>query len=186
VGRLRLATFLSKVKMRRRSLLFVAPLVPPALLLFSVVGHWGRTADVRVTMADVTSGPIVRRFISNGTFVLARIVDTGTQMSGTIRQDPAAFDTEVAKAAAGVMQSQADVARLTTAAKDARTKLTRAEARSLRTPWFQRPISRQRSSPHGRPNRIEGAGSRTAVAARHAAPGAVNRDRSVPRSMASS
>ena len=132
--------------MRRRSLVFVAALVPPALLLFIVVGHWGRTADVRVTVADVTSGPIVRRFISNGTFVPARIVDTGTQVSGTIRSvevdfntrvragqviarlDPAAFDTEVAKAAAGVMQRQADVARLTTAAKDARTKLTRAEA----------------------------------------------------------
>ena len=132
--------------MRRRSLVFVAALVPPALLLFIVVSHWGRTADVRVTVADVTSGPIVRRFISNGTFVPARIVDTGTQVSGTIRSvevdfntrvragqviarlDPAAFDTEVAKAAAGVLQSQADVARLTTAAKDARTKLTRAEA----------------------------------------------------------
>jgi len=125
---------------------FVAAIVPPALLLFIVVGHWGRTADVRVTVADVTSGPIVRRFISNGTFEPARIVDTGTQVSGTIRSvevdfntrvragqviarlDPAAFDTEVAKAAAGVMQRQADVARLTTAAKDARTKLTRAEA----------------------------------------------------------
>ena len=132
--------------MRRRSLVFVAAIVPPALLLFIVVGHWGRTADVRVTVADVTSGPIVRRFISNGTFEPARIVDTGTQVSGTIRSvevdfntrvragqviarlDPAAFDTEVAKAAAGVMQRQADVARLTTAAKDARTKLTRAEA----------------------------------------------------------
>ena len=132
--------------MRRRSLVFVAVLVSPALLLFIVVGHWGRTADVRVAVADVTSGPIVRRFISNGTFVPARIVDTGTQVSGTIRSvevdfnarvragqviarlDPAAFDTEVAKAAAGVMQRQADVARLTTAAKDARTKLTRAEA----------------------------------------------------------
>ena len=132
--------------MRRRSLVFVAAIVPPALLLFIVVGHWGRTADVRVTVADVTSGPIVRRFISNGTFVPARIVDTGTQVSGTIRSvevdfntpvragqviarlDPAAFDTEVAKAAAGVMQRQADVARLTTTAKDASTKLTRAEA----------------------------------------------------------
>jgi HlyD family secretion protein len=125
---------------------FAAAIVPPALLLFIVAGHWGRTADVGVTVADVTSGPIVRRFISNGKFVPARIVDTGTQVSGTIRSvevdfntrvragqviarlDPAAFDTEVAKAAAGVMQSQADVARLTTAAKDARTKLTRAEA----------------------------------------------------------
>ena len=132
--------------MKRRSLVFVAALVPAALLLFIVVGHWGRTADVRVTVADVTSGPVVRRFISNGTFVPARIVDTGTQVSGTIRSvevdfntrvragqviarlDPAAFDTEVAKAAAGVMQRQADVARQTTAAKDARTKLTRAEA----------------------------------------------------------
>ena len=132
--------------MRRRSLVFVAALFAPALLLFIVVGHWGRPVDVRVTVADVTSGPIVRRFISNGTFVPARIVDTGTQVSGTIRSvevdfntpvragqviarlDPAAFDTEVAKAAAGVMQRQADVARLTTTAKDARTKLTRAEA----------------------------------------------------------
>ena len=110
----------------------------------SVTGAERQT--LRVTVADVTSGPIVRRFISNGTFVPARIVDTGTQVSGTIRSvevdfntrvragqviarlDPAAFDTEVAKAAAGVMQRQADVARLTTAAKDARTKLTRAEA----------------------------------------------------------
>jgi RND family efflux transporter MFP subunit len=132
--------------MRRRSLVFATALVPLALLLFIIVGHWRRTADVRVTVADVTSGPIVRRFTTDGTFVPARIVDTGTQVSGTVRSvevdfntqvragqviarlDQAAFDTEIAKAAAGVLQSQADVTRLTTAAKDARTRLTRAEA----------------------------------------------------------
>ena len=101
---------------------------------------------LQVQTADVTSGPIARRVLVSGTLEPARMVEVGSQVSGTIaslpvdfssrvkagqviaRLDPALFQTRLAEAEAGVARAQAERARRLSLLDDARRKLGNAQA----------------------------------------------------------
>ena len=101
---------------------------------------------LQVQTADVTSGPIARRVLVSGTLEPARMVEVGSQVSGTIaslpvdfssrvkagqviaRLDPALFESRLAEAEAGLARAQAERARRLAALDDARMKLENAQA----------------------------------------------------------
>jgi RND family efflux transporter MFP subunit len=105
-----------------------------------------RGPAVHVVTSAVTEGPITRTVMTTGTLAPAKTVDVGTQVSGTIEQlgadfnsrvragdllarlDPRPFDAEVMQATAAVAQSEGDLARLRVVADDARVKLARARS----------------------------------------------------------
>lgn len=104
------------------------------------------SGDVQVQTAEVTSGPINRRVLVSGTVEPARMVEVGSQVSGTIasidvdfnsvvktgdvlaRLDPASFQARLAEAEAGVAQARAERARFEAALDDARRKFDDAQA----------------------------------------------------------
>ena len=110
-----------------------------------VVTHRER-ARVQVQTADVSSGPIARRVLVSGTLEPARMVEVGSQVSGTIaslpadfnsrvkagqvlaRLDPASFHARLVEAEAGLAKAQAERARRQAAMDDARMKLEDADA----------------------------------------------------------
>ena len=101
---------------------------------------------LQVQTADVTTGPIARRVLVSGTLEPARMVEVGSQVSGTIaslpvdfssrvtageviaRLDPALFETRLAEAEAGLARAQAERARRLAVLDDARMKLESAQA----------------------------------------------------------
>jgi len=101
---------------------------------------------LQIQTADVTSGPIARRVLVSGTLEPARMVEVGSQVSGTIaslpvdfssrvkagqviaRLDPALFETRLTEAEAGLARAQAERARRLAALDDARMKLENAQA----------------------------------------------------------
>ena len=100
---------------------------------------------VQVQAAEVTSGPITRQVLVSGTIEPARMVEVGSQVSGTIaalsadfntrvktgqvlaRLDPASFQTRLAEAEAGLAKAQAERARRQAVLDDARAKLEDAQ-----------------------------------------------------------
>jgi HlyD family secretion protein len=100
---------------------------------------------VQVQAAEVTSGPIARRVLVSGTLEPARMVEVGSQVSGTIaslpadfnarvkagqvlaRLDPASFQTRLAEAEAGLAKAEAERASRQAALDDARMKLEDAQ-----------------------------------------------------------
>jgi HlyD family secretion protein len=103
-----------------------------------------------VTTAQVTRGDIVDRVGATGTLQAVTTVQVGTQVSGTIqnlyadfnsivkkgqvlaRLDPSLFQTQIEQARANLIRSQADLDRLKVGLDDARTKLARAKELSDR------------------------------------------------------
>ena len=101
---------------------------------------------VQTQTADVTSGPIARRILVTGTIEPVRMVEVGSQVSGTIaslaadfnapvsagqvlaRLDPASFQARLAEAEAGLAKAQAEHLHRRTALDDARMKLEDAQA----------------------------------------------------------
>ena len=101
--------------------------------------------DLQVQTAEVTVGPIARRILVSGTLEPARIVEVGSQVSGTIaslaadfnsrvkagqvlaRLDPASFQTRLVEAEAGVAKARAERARFQAALDDARRKFDNAQ-----------------------------------------------------------
>jgi len=101
--------------------------------------------ELQVQTAEVTVGPIARRILVSGTLEPARIVEIGSQVSGTIaslaadfnspvkagqvlaRLDPASFQTRLVEAEAGVIKAQAERARFQAALDDARRKFDSAQ-----------------------------------------------------------
>ena len=123
----------------------LAPVVALGLIaLLAVRAHRGPA--VHVVTAAVTDGPITRTVMTTGTLAPAKTVDVGTQVSGTIEQlnadfnsrvragdvlarlDPRPFDADVMQATAAVAQSEGDLTRLRVATDDARVKLARAQS----------------------------------------------------------
>ena len=100
---------------------------------------------VQVQAAEVTTGPIARRVLVSGTLEPARMVEVGSQVSGTIaslpadfnarvkagqvlaRLDPASFHTRLAEAEAGRAKAEAERARRQAVLDDARAKLEDAQ-----------------------------------------------------------
>jgi HlyD family secretion protein len=103
-----------------------------------------------VTTASITRGDIVDRVGATGTLQAVTTVQVGTQVSGTIqnlyadfnsivkkgqvlaRLDPSLFQTQIEQARANLIRSQADLDRLKVGLDDARTKLARANSLSDR------------------------------------------------------
>jgi HlyD family secretion protein len=119
--------------------------VATAVALVALVTTRGGGEDLQVQTAEVTVGPIARRILVSGTLEPARIVEVGSQVSGTIasldadfnspvkagqvlaRLDPASFQTRVVEAEAGVIKARADRARFQAALDDARKKFDNAQ-----------------------------------------------------------
>ncbi len=103
-----------------------------------------------VTTAPITRGDIVDRVGATGTLQAVTTVQVGTQVSGTIqnlyadfnsivrkgqvlaRLDPSLFQTQIEQARANLIRAQADLDRLRVGLDDARTKLGRAKELSDR------------------------------------------------------
>jgi multidrug efflux pump subunit AcrA (membrane-fusion protein) len=113
--------------------------------IVAIVGIARDEYHLHVQTADVTSGPISRRLLVSGTLEPARMVEVGSQVSGTItslpvdfsspvtagqviaRLDPALFQTRLAEAEAGLARAQAERTRRLAALDDARMKLENAQ-----------------------------------------------------------
>ncbi len=116
-----------------------------AVALVALVTTRGGGEDLQVQTAEVTVGPIARRILVSGTLEPARIVEVGSQVSGTIaslaadfnsrvkagqvlaRLDPASFQTRLVEAEAGVAKARAERARFQAALDDARRKFDSAQ-----------------------------------------------------------
>ena len=130
--------------MRYRWALIVA-LVAGLAVIAAFVGRRGGD-KVQVQTTEVTSGPIVRRALVTGTLEPARMVEVGSQVSGTIasievdfndtvkdgqilaRLDPASFQTQLIEAEAGLAKARAERAQRQAVLDDARRKLESAQA----------------------------------------------------------
>jgi HlyD family secretion protein len=119
----------------------------PALAIFaaSIAAASHTSAEVAVTTAPITDGPIVRHVVATGTLQAVTTVDVGTQVSGSVqslaadynslvrtgqvvaRLDPSSYEAQLREAQAALSQAEADVNGFKTAVADAQTKLTRAE-----------------------------------------------------------
>ena len=98
-----------------------------------------------VTTAAVSKGDIVETVGATGTLQAVTTVQVGTQVSGTIQElradfnslvrkgqviarlDPSLFQTQIEQARANLIRAQAELERLKVTLDDARTKLTRAQ-----------------------------------------------------------
>ena len=128
------------------------------LLVVGVIGasgyayyHYRETGPkFTVNTAAVTRGDVVDTVGATGTLQAVTTVQVGTQVSGTIselhadfnslvkkgqvlaRLDPSLFQTQIEQAKANLARSQADLERLKVSLDDANTKLTRAKELSAR------------------------------------------------------
>jgi len=109
-----------------------------------------RAPEPTVTTAEVTRGDIADAVGATGTLQAVTTVQVGTQVSGTIlelnadfnslvkkgqvlaRLDPSLFQTQIEQGRANLIRAQADLERLRVALDDARTKLTRAKELAAR------------------------------------------------------
>jgi len=113
--------------------------------------RYSKTAPApTVTTAPITRGDIVDRVGATGTLQAVTTVQVGTQVSGTIqnlyadfnsivrkgqvlaRLDPSLFQTQIEQARANLIRAQADLDRLKVGLDDAQTKLARARELSDR------------------------------------------------------
>jgi HlyD family secretion protein len=122
-----------------------------AILIVAAGGAYGYYRYTKVdpaptiTTAKITRGDIAETVGATGTLQAVTTVQVGTQVSGTILQlnadfnslvrkgqvlarlDPSLFDTQIEQARANLIRAQADLERLRVNSDDARTKLRRAQ-----------------------------------------------------------
>lgn len=127
------------------------------LVLLAVVGAVAGAYYLRrggpppeIQTAPVSVGSIIETVGATGTVEAVTTVQVGTQVSGTIKElyadfnsivrrgqviarlDPSLFETQVEQARANLVRAQAEVERLKVALDDARQRLTRAEELAAR------------------------------------------------------
>jgi HlyD family secretion protein len=108
-------------------------------------------AEPEIVMAPVTRGDVTEAVSATGTLEAVNTVLVGTQVSGTIAQldadynsivrkgqvvarlDPSLFQTQIDQAEANLARAEADMERLKVAVDDAQTKLARARELSARS-----------------------------------------------------
>jgi HlyD family secretion protein len=111
----------------------------------------GGEARPEIVTASVTRGDVTEAVSATGTLEAVTTVQVGTQVSGTIAQlhadynsivrkgqvvarlDPSLFQTQIDQAEANLARAEADMERLKVAVDDAQTKLTRARELSARS-----------------------------------------------------
>ena len=124
------------------SLVVLAAVGGSAFAYYTTYGRDGQTASV--STAPVTRGDIADSVSATGTLQAVTTVQVGTQVSGTIQElyadfnslvrkgqvlarlDPSLFQTQIEQAQANFIRSEADLERLKVMLDDARTKLVRA------------------------------------------------------------
>lgn len=127
-----------------------AAIVLVVLALVGAAGYWiykvrYEAPPPSVMTSPVTRGDIVDAVGASGTLEAVTTVQVGTQVSGTIQElyadfnsivrkgqviarlDPSLFTTQIDQARANLVRAEADVERLRVALEDARSKLARAE-----------------------------------------------------------
>jgi HlyD family secretion protein len=131
-------------KLYRWALVMVIAAVAVAAIV-AIVRTTRHRDRVQVQAAEITTGPIARRVLVSGTLEPARMVEVGSQVSGTIaslpadfnarvkagqvlaRLDPASFHTRLAEAEAGLAKAEAERASRQAVLDDARAKLEDAQ-----------------------------------------------------------
>jgi RND family efflux transporter MFP subunit len=129
--------------MRTRILISSAAIVVVLGGLLLVFGR-GQT-QIQVNTTPATSGAVAREVLATGTLEPARMVEVGAQVSGTIselpadfnsvvkagqiiaRLDPSIYQSQLEAARGQFAQAQAEASLMQTALEDAKRKLTRAE-----------------------------------------------------------
>jgi HlyD family secretion protein len=134
----------------RKATLIVAAL---AVVGISAGAYYMRRGgrEPQITKAQVTRGDVVDTVGATGTLEAVTTVQVGTQVSGTVQElhadfnsivrkgqviarlDPSLFQTQIEQQQANVARAQAEVERLRVALEDARVKLTRARDLSDRS-----------------------------------------------------
>ena len=124
-------------------------LVGAALVVVVVIGlvlAFGRRGPgIQVATSPATKGGISRQVLATGTLEPARMVEVGAQVSGTIaelpadfnsrvksgqvvaRLDPSFYESQLDAARGQLAQAIAEASQMQTALEDAKRKLTRAE-----------------------------------------------------------
>ena len=124
----------------------VAAIAAVIVILGVVVFVMSRRGDpIRVATAAATEGPVTRHVLAAGTLEPARMVEVGVQVSGTISElaadfntvvkagqilaklDPSVYRSQLEAARGQLAQAQAQTAQAQTTLDDANTKLKRAE-----------------------------------------------------------
>src|SRR3954462_9786771 len=129
----------------RKSFIAVAILAALAASGYGYYRYTKKDPAPTITRAKITRGDIAETVGATGTLQAVTTVQVGTQVSGTIlelnadfnslvrkgqviaRLDPSLFQTQIEQARANLVRAQADLERLRVGADDARTKLQRAE-----------------------------------------------------------
>src|SRR4051812_41468488 len=142
--------------MNRAAILRLSLLVV-ILIAAGLARSMSTSAEVQVSTARVTDGPMTRRVIATGSLQAVHTVDVGSQESGIVqallvdynsfvhagdivaRLDSSSYDAEyqaaqavLGEATAALAQARANVRGLQTAVDDAQSKLARARALSSR------------------------------------------------------
>jgi HlyD family secretion protein len=134
----------------KRATLIVAAIVVVGISAGAYYMRRG-SKEPQITTAQVTRGDVVDTVGATGTLEAVTSVQVGTQVSGTVKElyadfnsivrkgqviarlDPSLFETQIEQQQANVARAQAEVERLRVALEDARVKLTRARDLSDRS-----------------------------------------------------
>jgi RND family efflux transporter MFP subunit len=137
------ALLAGECSMRTRIVTVAASVVAVLGALVLAFGRGGPRVQVATTAA--TTGPIARQVLSTGTLEPARMVEVGAQVSGTIaelradfnsvvktnqviaRLDPSLYQSQLEAARGQLAQARAEAAQMQTTLDDAKRKLSRAE-----------------------------------------------------------
>src|SRR5436190_16260975 len=130
--------------MRHKLAVVVVLLTVTGLSVGASYCAWRGEAAPSIVTGVVTRGPIVTEIAATGTLEAVTTVQVGSQVSGTImelnadfnsivrkgqvlaRLDPSLFQTQVDQARANLIRAQADLERFRVNLDDANTKLRRA------------------------------------------------------------
>ena len=144
----------------RRSAVVVALLVTSVASIFAYRAFGTSEATPAATTTRVTRGDVVEAVGATGQLQAVTTVQVGSQVSGTIlelkadfnslvrkgqvlaRLDPSLLQTQIEQARANLIRAQADLDRLRVAADDADTKLRRAQDLSERSSLPPRTLTR--------------------------------------------
>jgi HlyD family secretion protein len=134
----------------KKAFVGVVVLVALAGGAYTFYAYRGNAPEPTVTTATLARGDIADTVGATGTLQAVTTVQVGTQVSGTIlelradfnslvrkgqviaRLDPSLFETQTEQARANLIRAQADLERLKVTLEDARTKLARAKELSAR------------------------------------------------------
>src|SRR5712691_10529772 len=129
----------------RKTILSVAIIVAAGAAGYGYYAYTKKDPPPTVATAKVTRGDIAETVGATGQLQAVTTVQVGTQVSGTVQQlnadfnslvhkgqviarlDPSLFQTQIEQARANLIREQADLERLRVTLNDAQTKLKRAQ-----------------------------------------------------------